>query len=275
MNRLNGKVAVITGSTKGIGLATAKLFAAEGARCIVTGRDQTGGEEVVAQIARAGGEAHFVAADLANEDQTENLFERTRELFGGLDILVNNASTTELQRGAERQDGPVTELSLTQWEQVMRVPLTGVFLASRAAIPLMAERGGGSIVNVSSASSMRAVSGASAYIAAKGAVNSLTRSMAVDYATAGIRVNAAVAGLVITSDAARAWIADPVFSERFRGLTRFCEPEDLANAILFLASGDAACITGQLLVVDSGSLAGTAALEGIHPRTTATQTASS
>ena len=269
MGRLDGKIAVITGSTKGIGRATARRFAAEGARCIVTGRDQARGDDVVAQIRGAGGEAHFVSADLGDEAATDHLFARTRELYGGLDILVNNASTTELQRGDTRQDGPVTLLSLSQWEQVIRVPLTGVFLASRAAIPLMVERGGGSIVHVSSTTSMLGVPGASAYTAAKGAVNSLTRSMAVDYAKDGIRVNTIVAGLVITSDTARSWIADPERAQRIRGLTRFCEPEDLANGILFLATDEAACITGQMLVVDSGTTAGNTAMEGAHPRTVA------
>jgi len=267
MGRLHGKVAVITGSTKGIGRATATLFAAEGARCIVTGRDQAAGRDVVNHVSDADGEAHFVPADLGDEAQTEHLFARTRELYGGLDILVNNASTTELQRGPSRQDGPITLLSLSQWERVIRVPLTGVFLASRAAIPLMAEGGGGSIVHVSSITSMRGVPGTSAYTAAKGAVNSLTRAMAVDYAKDGIRVNTVVAGLVITSDTARSWIADPERAQRIRGLTRFCEPEDVANAILFLASDEAACITGQLLVVDSGSMAGDTALEGAQSRT--------
>ncbi len=267
MGRLDGKVAVITGSTKGIGRATARRFAAEGARCIVTGRDQAAGSDVVTRIRDAAGEAQFVLADLGDEAQTEHLFARTRELYGGLDILVNNASTTELQRGPTRQDGSITLLSLSQWERVIRVPLTGVFLASRAAIPMMAERGGGSIVHVSSTTSLRGVPGTSAYTAAKGAVNSLTRVMAVDYAKDGIRVNTVVAGLVITSDTARSWIANPERAQRVSGLTRFCEPEDLANAILFLASDEAACITGQLLVVDSGSMATDVAPESPQPQT--------
>lgn len=255
MGRLEGKVALVTGSTAGCGEASARRFAAEGARVIVTGRNRERGEEISAQIRSGGGEACFIRADIGVEADVEKLVAGTVAAYGGLDILVNNASPTELQRGSARVDGPVTRLSTNDMENLWRGALYGYFFACRFGIAAMIAGGrGGSVVNISSTVSVAGVEGADAYTAAKGAINATTRSMAVEYAPHGIRVNAILLGLILTSDTARNLVADPQAGEllKSRHLTRFGEPEDIANAALFLASDESAFITGSELRADGG-----------------------
>lgn len=255
MGRLEGKVALVTGSTAGCGEASARRFAAEGARVIVTGRNAERGDRIAEEIRNAGGEARFIRADIGVETDVEALVAGTVAAYGTLDILVNNASPTELQRGADRIDGPVTKLSTQNMESLWRGALYGYFFACRFGIAAMIEGGrGGSVVNISSTVAVSGVEGADAYTAAKGAINATTRSMAVEYAPHGIRVNAILLGLILTSDAARDLVAHPQAGEmlRVRHLTRFGQPEDIANAALFLASDEAAFITGSELRADGG-----------------------
>ncbi len=251
--RLAGKVALVTGSTRGIGRATAQRFAAEGACVIITGRTREAGAEVEEGIRKAGGEATFVPTDLAREADVKAAVGAAISRYGKLTILVNNAAPTELM-GPGRLDRSVAEITDDAWDQILRVGLKAVLWACRHAVPRIAEAGGGAIVNISSAASVLGVAGLDAYTASKGALNALTRSMAVEFAPQQIRVNGIVSGMVLTSPGAHKMMADPVLGPATRSmhLTRLGLPEDLANAALFLASDEAAFITGANIPVDGG-----------------------
>jgi NAD(P)-dependent dehydrogenase (short-subunit alcohol dehydrogenase family) len=251
--RLDGAVAIVTGSTRGIGRATAVRFAQEGARVIVTGRTEDVGRETEQQIRDAGGDAIFVRTDLANEDDVIAMVKATVDRYGKLTTLVNNAAPTELM-GPGRADRRVTELENDAWDSIMLVALKAVVWACKYSIPEIAKAGGGSIVNISSAASILGTPGLDTYTAAKGALNTLTRSMAVEYAADGIRSNCIVSGMVLTSEGAFTLMEDPVIGGATRAmhLTRLGLPEDIANAALFLASEEAAFITGAVIPVDGG-----------------------
>jgi 3-oxoacyl-[acyl-carrier protein] reductase len=253
--RLGRKIALITGSTSGCGRACAIRFAEEGARVMVTGRNEKAGEDIVRSIREAGGEAIFFRADLSVESEVSELVAATVDVFGGLDILVNNAIPSELSRGPDRADCAVTDLTTEQLEAIWRPALYGYLWGCKFGIKQMIKQGrGGSVVNISSTTSFQSMGNMDGYIAAKGAMNSTTRSMAVEYGQYGIRVNAIVLGLIVTSDNSRAMVEDEVFGPRIEAhhLTRLGQPEDMANTALFLASDEAAFITGSLLVVDGG-----------------------
>lgn len=254
--RLVGKVALVTGSTRGIGRATAVRFAAEGASVIVTGRTEDAGRGVESEIRDAGGEATYVRTDLTHEDDVVAAVEAAVDTYGKLTTLVNNAAPTELM-GPGRQDRRVTELENDAWDAIMLVALKAVVWACKYAIPEMAKAdadAGSSIVNISSAASMLGTPGLDTYTAAKGALNTLTRSMAVEYAADGIRSNCIVSGMVLTSEGAHKMMEDPVIGGATRAmhLTRLGLPDDIANAALFLASDEAAFITGAVIPVDGG-----------------------
>lgn len=253
--RLKNKVALITGSTKGIGRASAVLFAKEGARVAVTGRDAKAGNEVVSEISAVGGEAIFVQSDIRDEAQVKGLVERTVNHFGRLDILMNNASPTEITRGATRRDAGLADMTLADWQDVFGGSTIGFFLASKYGIPELQKAGGGSIINISSATSMRGFENAAAYPAAKGAVNSLTQSLAATYGADGIRANTIIVGLIATSNAARMMMQSPEYGpplmERHL-VKRWGEPEDVAYAALYLASDESSFVTGSMLTVDGG-----------------------
>ena len=251
--RLDGRVAVVTGSTRGIGRATAARFAGEGAKVIVTGRSEGDGLEVEREIRAAGGEATFVRTDLANEDDVVAMVAAAVDRYGKLTTLVNNAAPTELM-GPGRSDRRVTELENDAWDSIMLVALKAVVWACKYAIPEMAKAGGGTIVNISSAASILGTPGLDTYTAAKGALNTLTRSMAVEYAPDNIRSNCIVSGMVLTSEGAFKMMEDPVIGGATKAmhLTRLGLPEDIANAALFLASDESAFITGAIIPVDGG-----------------------
>ncbi len=254
--RLEGKVALVTGSTRGIGRATAARFAAEGARVLITGRTVEAGQQLEKEIRSAGGEATFVATDLAREADIEASVAAAVDRYGGLTTLVNNAAPTELM-GPGRLDGTLAEVTDDAWDSIMQVALKAIVWTSRHAVPRMIEAGGGSIVNISSAASVLGVAGLATYTAAKGALNALTRSQAVELAPSNIRVNCIISGMVLTSEGAHKMMADPVVGGATKAihLTRLGLPEDLANAALFLASDEAAFVTGALIPVDGGATA--------------------
>jgi NAD(P)-dependent dehydrogenase (short-subunit alcohol dehydrogenase family) len=249
MERLNGKVAVITGGGSGIGEATAKRFAAEGARVVILDRDPEGGERVAGEIRGAGGEAAFLRAEVSREADALALAPFTIEKFGALHILVNNAGA--------RVYGPVTEATEESWDLILGVNVKALGLCAKAAIPEIAKAGGGAIVNVSSANGVKGRSGMAQYDATKAAVLGLTRALAHDHAAQGIRVNAVCPGPTITQfhlkrAAARGMTEADLRAYQPGLLKRQAEPREIAAAILFLASDEASYITGTTLMVDGG-----------------------
>ncbi len=251
-----GKVALVTGSTRGIGRAIATRFAAEGASVVITGRTETSGHGVQEEIRAAGGEATYVRADFSREADVEHAIATTVQKYGGLTTLVNNAAPTDLV-GPGRGDRSLGEITDDAWDAIMTVALKQIVWCTRHAVPHLTRCDGAAIVNISSAAAMRGVPGIDAYTAAKGAVNALTRSLAVELAGNGVRVNTIVCGMVLTSDGAFKMMDHPVIGPATRALhlTRLGLPEDIANVALFLASDEAAFVTGVNLPADGGALA--------------------
>jgi NAD(P)-dependent dehydrogenase (short-subunit alcohol dehydrogenase family) len=245
MTRLTGEIALVTGSTAGIGKAIATRFAVEGARVVVTGRDAERGETVVAAC---GVNATFVGADLSQPDAADALVASTVERFGGLTILVNNAATAE-------PDGPVASLDDERWRAILEVDLLAPARLCRAAMPHLRASGHGSIVNISSRVATRASRGLAAYTAAKGALEALTRSIAVDEAPNGVRCNAISPGYVI-NERRDANITDEERARReAMHLIGLGDADDVAYAAVYLASTESKWLTGTVLPLDGGSSA--------------------
>ncbi len=247
MARLTGKVALITGSSSGLGRVAAELFAAEGAQVVVA--DVVDGDEVVSSIDAAGGEATFVSCDVTDEDSVANAVAHAVETFGGLHVLYNNAGVML----GEDDDPESTPLSV--YERTMDINVKGVLLGCRHGIPAMLNSGGGSIVNVASfVAHMGAATPQIAYTASKGAVLAMTREIAVIYARRGIRANALCPGPVMTPLLAKFLSDDAKRNRRLVHIPmgRFGEPREIANGALFLASDESSWMTGQSLVIDGG-----------------------
>jgi 3(or 17)beta-hydroxysteroid dehydrogenase len=255
-NRLQHKVALITGGGSGIGAATAKRFAEEGAKVIIADIDELEGEKVVSSISAKGQAAYFIKLNVADEGMWIAAYKHIKENDKQLHILVNNA-------GIGSRAKPVTELSLAEWRQVMAINLDGVFLGTKHAIPLMEETGSGSIVNVSSIEGIQATANESDYIASKGGVRLFTKAIAIECAKAGypIRVNSVHPGFVPTPLFGGKEVWQKYLETRGQRfvkevpLNRAAEPYEIANAILFLASDEASYVTGTELVVDGGVVA--------------------
>ncbi|MET0984443.1 MAG: SDR family oxidoreductase [Steroidobacteraceae bacterium] len=262
VNRLEGKVAVITGSTKGIGRTVAKVFAAEGAKVVVSGRDSEAGKQVVADIEKSGGLAIFTRADVGNEADVRSLIASADQKWGRLDILVNNAAPADfIASGGEES---VENLPSENWEYMMRTCAAGPFWGCKYAVPVMRKSGGGSIVNISSMSSKVGLTRLAAYTSAKGALNALTRQVAVEYGKDGIRANAIIIGFIPSGGTASQQVMDdPVAGPVVRSLslTRLGRPEDVAYTALFLSTHEAEFITGAEIPVDGGVLIRPAAPE--------------
>jgi meso-butanediol dehydrogenase/(S,S)-butanediol dehydrogenase/diacetyl reductase len=250
MAQLAGRVAVITGGGSGIGRATAERFAREGARVVVADLIGERAEETVAQIAAAGGEALAVAADVTDAAAVEAMAERALATYGQVDILVNNAAVS---RGDD-----IREIDEATWDFNLAVVLKSVYLCSRALVPQMIARRSGAIVNVASVNGLTAL-GEEAYSAGKAGMISLTQNMAVKYGQYNVRANCICPGTIRTPIWAPRVAENPqIFDQlsKWYPLGRVGEPEDIANAALFLASDQAAWITGTVLTVDGGLLAG-------------------
>jgi NAD(P)-dependent dehydrogenase (short-subunit alcohol dehydrogenase family) len=247
--RLAGEVAIVTGSTSGLGKVLAEVFAAEGSSVLITGRNAERGAAVAASIEDAGGQASFAAADLTDPAAPQRLVATALERFDRLTVLVNNAVAT----GAG--DGPVVDVEPAVWDQVLRVNLSAVAWMCRAAIPAMRRAGHGSIINVSSRVGERGTPGLAAYAASKGGMNALARSIAVDYASSGIRCNTLSPGYVLHEARDKALSRERRARLEGMHLTRLAKPQDVAWAAVYLASREAEVVTGITLRVDGGSTA--------------------
>ena len=243
-------VVLITGALAGIGRATALAFANEGARLVVSGRRDDAGQALVAELRAAGAEAEFIRADISHENDVQSLVDKTVARFGRLDVAVNNA-------GTEGKLGPVTEQTAESYAATFDTNVLGVLLSLKHELRVMQAQGAGSIVNLSSTMGHRGAPGASLYTASKHAVEGLTRSAALEAAAFGVRVNAVAPGPT-----------DTTMLDRFTGsadrkaglvagvpLKRTGRPEEIADAIVFLASPKASFISGQIIDVNGGKTA--------------------
>ena len=247
--RLSGKVALITGAGSGIGRVAAELFASEGAAVVVADVVAAAADQTVTAITSAGGRAHAVTVDVADEEQVTDMVAAAVDTFGALHVLFNNAGIFP------GDDGGVLDTPPSTWDRVMQVNLKGVWLGCRAAVPAMIDSGGGSIVNVASfVALMGAATAQVAYTASKGGVLAFTRELAVEYARSGIRANSLCPGPIDTPLLAEL-LADPVRRQRrlvHVPMGRLGRPEEIARAALFLASDESSFMTGSALVVDGG-----------------------
>lgn len=241
MGVFDDKVVIVTGAASGIGAATARKFAVEGASVVLVDADRAGVEEVAAQLPGSVAEV----ADVSDEQQITALIDEVAEELGSLDVLVNNAGVVV--------SGDIGSTTTEQWRKVMAADLDSVFFASRAALPHL-KRSRGCIINTSSVSGIRGDWQQAAYDAAKGAVSNLTRAMALDHGADGVRVNAVAPGVVRTGMTEGAFDSEETMAKHVERipLRRGGEPEDVADVIAFLASDDARFVTGVVLPVDGG-----------------------
>lgn len=246
--KLENKVAIITGSTRGIGRATAELFAKEGAKVVVVGTKEGLGTEVAEEIRTAGGEAIFCKTDVTSEESLDNLVKTTIDTFGRIDILVNNA-------GVGGTTANMNQITMDEWNTVLATNLTAPFVLCKKVIPMMEEQGTGTIVNVASVASTSAGRGGLAYTSAKHGLLGLTRQMSLDHGRTGVRINAVLPGPIATEMIARV-LAIPQHPVTMKmGMSpakRPGEPIEVAQAIAFLASDEASFIHGAALAVDGG-----------------------
>jgi NAD(P)-dependent dehydrogenase (short-subunit alcohol dehydrogenase family) len=256
MGRLDGKVAVIGGAGSGVGRACMVLFANEGAKVVGASRTQSSLDETLAAVRSKGGDGAVVATDLSTEEGAAELVATAVKSFGGVDVVVNSAGVGWSYKDTKPESmNPIESTSLEDWNRVLGINLGSVFLTSRAAIPEMRKRGGGSIINVSSVAGTRSLVDAHTYVAGKGAVNSLTRGMAQTYAADGIRTNTVAPGFIDTPMVAAVIGAfdDPVVANLLCPMGRAAQPEEIAACCLFFASDDSSYCNGAILEVDGGT----------------------
>lgn len=248
MDRLKGKVAIVTGSTSGIGVGIANLYAAEGAKVVICGRREEKGQAVVDEIVKNGGEAYYHFMDITAPESIDKLLADTVEKYGKIDVLVNNAANVGLK------DGRVDELTLEMWDAVFQSDVRGTFYATKCVLPYMKKNEtGGSIINIGSMASCGGDLGSTAYACAKAGVDMLTQSTALQYGKDNIRCNCVRPGLIVTpqNEAYVPQVLKDVFLSNIM-VNRYGCPEDIGHLCVYLASDESAYVTGQIMNVDGG-----------------------
>ena len=251
--KLEGKVAIVTGATDGIGKAIALKFAKEGARIMMVGRDEAKGRAALEKV-REHGDATYFKADVSNSSQVKKLVDETIQKYGRIDILVNNAAIVSV--------GTVVNTSEEIWDQVIDINMKGVFLCCKYVIPYMQKKGGGAIVNIGSINSLMAMENEAVYDASKGGVLMLTRAIALDFAKSNIRANCICPGAIETAMLKTSLDGAPDPAKAREWITarhpvgHLGKPDEIAEAALFLASDASSFVTGTALPVDGGILAG-------------------
>lgn len=252
MDKLAGRVSIVTGAASGIGRATATLFADEGASLVIADWDETGGEQLMTELRGRGVAAIFRKTDVSKPKDVQAVVRAAVESYGRLDVIFNNA-------GVEGEmNKPTADCTLDNWHRVMEINLTGVFLGMKYAIPEMLKNGGGSIINNGSVAGLVGFPGIPAYCVAKGGVIQLTRCAAMEYAARGIRVNVICPGVIWTPMVERATRGSAEAEEAYRALEpagRFGTPEEVAKMALFLACDDSTFCTGAPFIIDGGFVA--------------------
>ena len=266
MDRLKGKVAIVTGSTSGIGVGIARLYAAEGAKVVICGRRKERGQAVVDSIAAEGGEAWYHFMDMTDMSSVEALIADTAEKYGRIDILVNNAANVGLK------DGRVDELTLEMWDAIFQSDMRGTFFMTKCVIPYMQKNeNGGSIINIGSMASCSGDLGSTAYACAKAGVDMLTKYTALQYGKQNIRCNCVRPGLIVTPEnsAHTPDTVRQVFMNSILG-NRYGCPEDIGYLCVYLASDESEYMSGQVLNMDGGlnsHLPTTAQMRELNSRT--------
>ena len=248
MDRLKGKVAIVTGSTSGIGIGIARLFAAEGAKVVICGRRAEKGQAVVDSIVAEGGEASYHFMDITDLESIEKLFADTAEKYGKIDVLVNNAANVALK------DGRVDELTVEMWDAIFQSDMRGTFYSTKCVLPYLEKNeNGGSIINIGSMASCGGDLGSTAYACAKAGVDMLTKSTALQYGKKNIRCNCVRPGLIVTpqNEANVPQALKDIFLSNIM-VNRYGCPEDIGNMCLYLASDESSYFTGQVVTVDGG-----------------------
>lgn len=248
---LTGRVALVTGASRGIGAAVARAFHEAGARVAIAARDAAALARLADELGRSDGLALAIPADVSDPKAVAEMVARVSEEFGRLDFACNNAA------GGGHPPTPLAEVPIEAFDSGLAVNLRGVFLSMREEIPAIVRAGGGAIVNTSSTAGLQAVGGLASYVAAKHGVEGLTKVAALDYASAGVRVNAVAPGPILTDNLIRAGAAAQQAASAAMPLQRVGQPEEVADAVVWLCSEAAGFITGTTLVIDGGKLAGT------------------
>ena len=250
MGRLEGRAALVTGGSGGIGAATLRRFAAEGAAVVCADLDEEGGAALVEELVRDGARARFDRCDVGSPEQVSAVVEACVADYGRIDVLFNNAGIVG--------GGSVASVDLEYWDRCLRVMLSAALYGMQAAIPHMLEQGGGSIISTSSIYGLVSAPGVGAYASAKAGLINLTRTAALEYGRRGIRVNAICPGVVDTPMFAAGVRAGHTSREQTiarQPLGRLIEPEEVANLALFLASDESSAVSGQAIVIDGGLIA--------------------
>ncbi|MEV4259417.1 glucose 1-dehydrogenase [Spirillospora sp. NPDC049652] len=249
---LDGRVTIVTGASRGIGAATARALHRAGSAVVLAARDADALKALAAEIADDGGRALAVPTDVTDAGSVDRLVQETLDTYGRLDAACNNAA------GGGHPPTPLADVAVEDFDSALTVNLRGVFLAMRAEIPAMLESGGGAIVNMSSTAGLQAVGGLAGYVSSKFGLVGLTQTAALDYADAGVRVNALAPGPILTEQLERAGEQAQAAAAQAMPMRRIGAPDEVAEAVVWLCSDAASFITGAVLPIDGGKLAGMA-----------------